>query len=240
MQNLKCAEQETVYTQLVECQYCNRDYTVYEVSHHCHPLARCETPSRYYREEYLSTPKDTNVENPNKLVAACDACAEKKKRNRLQKNRCPACKYEGYYECGADKLCPGCKNATMTAPKFIPKPVSKQSLGSTTTLVAVKTPVKLYFEVDTVGDCPRNGACYKIIVNAATAESLASDDWFINKFEYPKTNDDDIKGGILDLEEWLMQLSQSHTFTWNETASLSWEWLKYLYNKHSLKKIPLI
>lgn len=253
MQNkdLSCTSIEQVVKPRISCPYCQRDYSLLEIRHACHPLAPCDAKARRYDERYILS---LDVENP--LVAICNECNAKKRRlESAKKGTCPVCEYTGYYTQTEDKLCPSCKaggyskGACATCDRvgfYTAKKTCDACARIETTIIAEevtpvekkiavkKIPIKMYLHVVSASS-PANGICSKITIDCATEQSMKTDDWFIKRFECEHSGEpaaEFYKRAMAELGAFLRELSVDHNPRWNNVSGLDYEWIKYLCSRY--------
>lgn len=233
---LPCSNIITIHQDNLHCDNCERGYVIYQQEHTCNdPLIKCGADHISLIEKYTTI--ETPLDNIN--ILNCNKCKEKLKKESAPKlTTCPSCQYRGYYKHNGNKLCLVCVKPveSITPTKYI-----EENLIMVVDPVKHKKNMKLFLNVDDGGYIPGNerveaGFYIKINIYGVGVDAgilLWNNE--IKKMVFIFNNDTTVsqfQSSMCELSAFIHEISQEYYFNWNETSSIKFEWLKYLYNTY--------
>lgn len=234
MENLKCTSTLVLFKSPIECPECKQDYAIYEIQHECNVLASCDAPKRSYCEKYIPL-----VDAPRKPVVICENCKKNKQAKPLRQRKCPGCQFYGYYVCGADRFCPSCVASREASVTVVPVPKKSAIIVESSIIAIIKTPAKVFFQIDHVGVVPSDDNVKNAQVMVLTDQSATTPEFFSAVITMTP-HDDPVRKFIRDVQKMLGEQRLAHDLYWQNTGTLAWEWFKFLFNKHADTMGPML
>ena len=255
---LPCSNVITIHQDNLYCNNCKHGYVIYQQEHTCNDiLVKCGMEHISLIEKYI-LPVDF-IEHDYDTIN-CNKCAKKIKKESAPKlTTCPECEYRGYYKHNGDKLCLVCVSKNNTPIIDVNNDVIDVNIDVTNVNTdaiidvnvvnsphATKLNMKIFFDIDTTGYIPGDGKCISINIFGVPLNGTNIPQWDkdvkkislimdVNGIANDIANDNYqqwIKKSMHELSAFMYNISNQYNFKWNETSSIKFEWLKYLYNTY--------